>query len=392
MAAFVLRDAVMSIAASQASTERLAIRPPRRSLFMLGILHAGVPLAAVLLYRALGGAAWTAFIPFVWSFVTVPFLDAVIGEDGTNPPEGSIPSLQADRFYTRLVYLQIPVQFASFFAGMWLLATQGLPLWAAIPFLYALGVGSGQAIIVAHELGHRTDRTERNMAKIALGLVGYGHFCIEHNRGHHVRVATPEDCSSARFGETVYAFAWRDITGALRGAWQHERRRLNARGQPVVSRHNEILQSYALTVFVALLLVLWLGLSVLPWLVLHHLLAFFALSMVNYIEHYGLKRQKLPNGRYEPCQPKHSWNTNHTVSNILEINLQRHSDHHANPQRPYQCLRNFEELPRLPSGYPGCLSLSLIPPLWFRVMNPRVLDWAGGDRANINFGPERERT
>jgi alkane 1-monooxygenase len=130
------------------------------------------------------------------------------------------------------------------------------------------------------------------------------------------------------------------------------------------------------------------GWQVLPWLIAHHALAFFALSMVNYIEHYGLKRQKLPNGRYEPCQPKHSWNTNHTVSNILEINLQRHSDHHANPMRPYQCLRNFEELPRLPSGYPGCISLSLVPPLWFKVMNPKALGWADGDPKRLNWGPE----
>ncbi|MEE4211761.1 MAG: alkane 1-monooxygenase [Parvularcula sp.] len=379
-----------SIATSEARTDGLAIRAPHRLFFLCGIANAAVPLMTVMLWLVVE-AAWVALLPFLWSFVTVPILDAIIGEDETNPPEDGIAALQQQRFYTWIVYAQIPVLLTSFVAGMWLLTHAALPIWALIPFLYTLGVGSGHAIIVAHELGHRTGRTDRMMAQIALGIVGYGHFCIEHNRGHHVRVATPEDCSSARYGETVYAFAWRDITGALLGGWKEERRRLKARGHGFFSAKNEVLQSYALTVLAAALLVLWLGWAVLPFLLIHHVLAYFALSMVNYIEHYGLKRRKLPSGRYEPCQPKHSWNTNHAVSNILEINLQRHSDHHANPQRPYQCLRNFEELPRLPSGYPGCLSLSLIPPLWFAVMNPRVRDWAGGDFGLINTGPEDAR-
>ncbi|MEM1381081.1 MAG: alkane 1-monooxygenase [Pseudomonadota bacterium] len=366
----------------------ITIRPQRRWLFTAGIGVAGLPLAAAALFFALDGAVWAALIPFVFFYIAVPILDAMIGEDHSNPSEEDLETLEADRFYDYVMYAIIPFLMLSFFAVMAMLVLGDLPVWAKVFVIYAGGVGGGQAIILAHELGHRRDNTSRNLAKVALGIVGYGHFCIEHNRGHHVRVATPEDSSSARMNETVYAFAVRDIAGSFTGAWRTEAKRLKNKKLPLFSHHNEILQSYAVTVILATLAVAWLGVAVLPWLVLHHALSFFALSMVNYIEHYGLKRQKLPNGRYEPCQPKHSWNTNHTVSNMLEINLQRHSDHHANPMRPYQCLRNFSELPRLPSGYPGCMSMSLFPPLWFAVMNPKVRAWAEGDDSKLNWGPE----
>jgi alkane 1-monooxygenase len=372
----------------QPTSSALKVRAPRRWLFALGIPHAGLPVIAAAFYFLLAEPVWAALVPFVWFYIAIPVLDRALGEDETVPPEWDYDRLAADPFYSRLAYLIIPVILAGSAATMAMLTMGSLPIWAKVMVLYAGGIGAGQAIIIAHELGHRTGRFDRTMAKLALGIVGYGHFCIEHNRGHHVRVATPEDCSSARMNETVYAFAVRDIAGAFKGAWVHERRRLKARGQALFGPHNEILQSYAVTLLLGILAVAVFGWQVLPWLIAHHALAFFALSMVNYIEHYGLKRQKLPNGRYEPCQPKHSWNTNHTVSNILEINLQRHSDHHANPMRPYQCLRNFEELPRLPSGYPGCISLSLVPPLWFKVMNPKALGWADGDPKRLNWGPE----
>lgn len=377
----------MSVVTSVQDGSSIAIRAPRRWAFLLGIPNALVPTLSIAAYYGFGGAAWAALVPFLWSFVAIPILDAVVGEDETSPPETDYDRLAADRFYTNIIFAILPIYFLNFALGIMLLV-DGLPLWAAVPFLYTLGIGSGQCIIYAHELGHRTGKLDRNAAKVALSLVGYGHFCIEHNRGHHVNVATPEDCSSARMNETVYGFAVRDIIGAFRGAWKHESKRLRNRKQRLFSRHNEILQSYILTVLIAAATILWLGWAALPFILIHHTLGISALSLVNYIEHYGLKRQKLPNGRYEPCQPHHSWNTNHKVSNIVEINLQRHSDHHANPMRPYQCLRNFEELPRLPSGYPGCLSLSLVPPLWFAVMNPKVRAWAKGDETKLNWGFE----
>ena len=165
-----------------------------------------------------------------------------------------------------------------------------------------------------------------------------------------------------------------------------ERDRLTKKGLPFWHWRNDLLQGYAITLAVAIALALWLGPWVLPFVVLHHFVGWLQLTLANYVEHYGLLRRKLPSGRYEPCQPHHSWNTNHIASNLMLFHLQRHSDHHANPLRPYQALRNFAELPRLPSGYPGCYFLAHIPPLWRRIMDPKVMAWAGGDISKVNRG------
>ncbi|MEM9989987.1 MAG: alkane 1-monooxygenase, partial [Pseudomonadota bacterium] len=321
----------------------------KRWLWLIGGMWTlGMPFSAALVYFLTDKALWTVFILPVHLFLLIPILDAVIGEDNDNPPEEWVEALSEDPFYRRVVYALIPVGYASFIAAMWFLVTQGLPLWANLVILLGLGIQNGTMITLAHELGHKTGKTDRLMAKIALGAVGYGHFTVEHNLGHHKNVSTPKDCSSAKMGESVYHFATRDIPGALRGAWAIEMSRLRRRGLPIFSHHNEILQSYAITLGVTLGLWAWLGAEVLPWIVIHHGLAWFALSLVNYIEHYGLARQEIAPGRYEPTQPHHSWNTNHMLSNVLQIHLQRHSDHHTHPMRPYQALRSYAHLPRLP--------------------------------------------
>jgi len=376
---------------AQLTESPIVIRQPRRWAFAAGLINPALPILTTIIYFTVLPSVWVALIPFVWFYVGIPVLDALVGEDLTNPPEEDFEKIEADPFYMGVMLALIPIIAVGFFSTMALMVLGGLPWWSMPFVIYAAGVGGGgQAIVLAHELGHRREKAPQNWAKVALGIVGYGHFCVEHNRGHHVNVATPEDCSSSRMNESVYAFARRDLIGAFAGAWAHEMKRLRNKKMPVFSQHNVILQSYAITVVLAAVAVAWLGWSVLPWIIIHHFFAYFALTMVNYIEHYGLKREKLANGRYEPCQPKHSWNTNHTVSNAIVINLQRHSDHHANPARPYQCLRNFEEIPRLPSGYPGCITMALFPPLWFKVMNPKVREWAGGDDSKLNWGPSEQ--
>lgn len=365
----------------------------KRWLWVLGTAWiSAVPLVSALIYFALGGPVWAVLLPLIHTYVLIPVLDGVVGEDWHNPPEEVVPAMTADRFYTWIAYAAVPFSYVNLIGAMWFVATQDLPLWAAIALTIGMGLQNGQAIVLAHELGHRLDTASRWMAKIALGAVGYGHFCAEHNAGHHVNVATPKDCASSRMGESVYAFGRRELPGAMRGGWALERRRLTAKGHGFWSAHNEILQSYAMTAGVALVLTVWLGAGILPFLFLHHVFGYFALTIVNYIEHYGLLREKKPNGRYEKTQPRHSWNTNHIVSNVLLIHLQRHSDHHANPMRPYQALRTFDRIPRLPSGYPGTMALAACPPLWRRVMDPKVMAWAGGDLSKVNVHePARAR-
>jgi alkane 1-monooxygenase len=190
-------------------------------------------------------------------------------------------------------------------------------------------------------------------------------------------------------GESVYRFALREIPGAIRRSWRLEAARLRRAGRPAWSAANEILQAHALTLLLQGGLVAWLGWKALPWLVLHDLWAWFQLTGVNYIEHYGLLRRRREDGSYERCQPRHSWNSNHAVSNVLLFHLQRHSDHHAHAERRFQSLRHFDEAPQLPTGYMGMLLLSYCPALFFRVMDPRLLRLTGGDLAQINVDPAR---
>ncbi len=358
----------------------------KRWYWLAALMLPIVPLSAYGLYYAGGENPLFMAFPLLYLFVLVPIIDAIVGGDPHNPPEDVVPAMSDDHFYDYAAYVTIPAHFFLFFTTVWIVGAEALPFWAII--LLAIGVGSinGNLINIAHELGHKTDHRNRFFAKLALCLSGYGHFTIEHNRGHHIQVATPEDCASARYGESVYAFALRELPGAFIGGWRQEITRLRNKGLPVFHWQNEILQVYATTALITITLVAMFGWVVLPFILIHHFFSWYGLTQVNYIEHYGLLRQKRPNGKYEKCEPRHSWNSNHRISNLLSLHLQRHSDHHANPMRPYQALRDFDDVPSLPSGYPGCLVLAAIPPLWFKVMNPKVIEWAGGDLSKINMG------
>lgn len=360
---------------------------PKRYLWPFSYALAAItPLIAIVLSQA-SGSAWPALIPLIVIFALIPLLDTIVGEDKNNLSEAALKSMAEDKFYMGVVYAVLPIGYVTFIATIAYVVAGPLPFWADMALLLGTATMNGSMITIGHELGHKTDPLNRLMAKFALGSVGYGHFTVEHNLGHHRNVSTPEDCASGRLGESVYSFAMREIPGALKGAWAIERRRLEKRGQKVWSRHNEILQPAAITVSVAVALVLVLGWKALPWIVLHHAVAWFGLTLVNYIEHYGLLRARRENGRYAPCEPRHSWNANHIVSNLVQFHLQRHSDHHSHPARPYQTLRHFDGAPQLPTGYPGCMFMAMIPPLWFRVMNPKVMAWAEGDLERTNIHP-----
>ena len=336
------------------------------------------------------GSVLTVLIPTIYMYVFIPLFDLIVGEDLNNPPEEVVEAMAADPFYRILLHAAVPVFYASFFVAAWFVGTQDLPWWAIIVFAYGVGALHGDVLTIGHELGHKTNATDRFSAKLINAIIGYGHFCIEHNRGHHVWVSTPEDPASSRMGESIYQFAGRELPGTFKRGWEHERLRLSKSGRSFWSPSNEILQGYAITLTIAITCVALFGWHMVPFLVIHHFTGWFALTQANYVEHYGLLRQKLPNGRYEPVQPRHSWNTNHIVSNLLLFHLQRHSDHHANALRPYQALRNFPDLPRLPSGYPGTYALAMIPAIWFRVMDPKVMAWAGGDITKVNVSPARQ--
>ena len=358
----------------------------KRPLWIASVLIAGAPGACAALLIVTGAEIWAA-APILFFFGALPLLDLIGGEDPFNPTEEEAAALEGSVYFRALLFAAVAMFYASFIVCAIAAAKSGLSPLAYLALALSAGVASGGGLAVGHELGHKPNRLDQTGAFFMNALSGYGHFRIEHNRGHHTDVATPEDSASARLGESVWRFALREIPGGLARGFTHERERLRRKGHGFVSPHNEILQSYAFTAAMAAALVGALGWSVLPFIAIHNIAAWLQLTFANYVEHYGLLREKRADGRYEPCAPRHSWNSNHIVSNLSLFHLQRHSDHHAHPLVPYQSLRNFEDAPRLPSGYPGCFVLAAIPPLWRRVMDPAAIAWAGGDLSKINVAP-----
>lgn len=363
----------------------------KRRLWTASIALPLAALSGIALYFLLGKAEWALVTPLLFIYAIVPALDYLLGTDENNPPEELVPQLEGDSYYRALPMLTVPLHFVVLFSIAWFVGTEPLSLWSFIAVTLTAGIYSGLGINTAHELGHKKSQLERWLARIVLSVSAYGHFCVEHNRGHHRDVATPEDPASSRMGESIYKFVWREIPGAFRRGWQEEQQRLHRLGKPVWCLENEILQSYALSAAIYIGLIAAFGWIMIPFLLIHNFWAWFQLTSANYIEHYGLLRHRKDNGRYEHCQPYHSWNANHFFSNILLFHLERHSDHHANPTRRYQSLRSFEDLPELPNGYFGMFLIAYVPWLWFRVMDKRLLTLphVQGDLEKINIDPAK---
>jgi len=362
-------------------------RDRKRWGWLLSVLGPGLAAVGTLAHTLGASSLWWFAVPLVLFYLVVPLADWLIGEDLTNPPESAVSALEADPYYRGILYAAIPVLWGAVLFNLVFLATQPLPWPAWLATVLVTGSVLGFGLNLSHELGHKQDWLGRKLALFNSALGGYGHFSIEHNRGHHRHVSTPEDPASARLGESIYRFVLREMPGAFRRAWALETDRLQRRGMAAWHPDNEILQAGAFTLLLYGGLIAafgWPMAAVLP------LVAFwgaFQLTSANYIEHYGLQRRRLADGRYERCAPHHSWNSNHLVSNLVVFQLQRHSDHHAHPGRGYQSLRDFPDLPRLPSGYFGMFLIAYLPPLWFRVMNPRVAQAVRGDPTRINFQP-----
>ena len=360
----------------------------KRYAWLLGII---VPLGPFWagLYWYLTGFEGFWFLGPVLVFGFFPLLDVAIGLDPTNPPDSVLKFLEQDRYYRWCTYVFIPIQYAGLIFACWIWSSGEIGLVGSIGLATTMGVVGGIAINTAHELGHKRANSEKWLSRVALAQTGYGHFFIEHNRGHHVKVATPEDPASSRLGESFWAFLPRTVVGSLRSAWGIETARLDRLGQRHFGRHNDILTAWAMTVGLFAALTIAFGPIVLPYLIAQAVIGFSLLEVVNYLEHYGLLRQKKEDGRYERCLPAHSWNSNNVASNVLLYHLQRHSDHHANPTRRYQALRHVDEAPQLPTGYAGMIVLAWFPPLWRRVMDPILLDHYDGDVTRCNIQPRK---
>lgn len=363
-------------------------KDPKKAMWMLSVIAPFAAPAGPMLYQWTGNTMWLWFFLALF-YLGLPVFDKLFGEDAQNPPEAAVPQLEKDFYYRAVTYALVPIIAFGFFYNVIFLATHELGFWHWLAVAITTGSLLGFGLNLGHELGHKKRKLDQWLALFTLSLGGYGHFSIEHNRGHHRDVATPEDPASSKMGENIYRFMLREIPGAFKRAWALEKERLERKGLSQWHPSNEIVQTTTMTVLMWGGLLLAFGWVMVPILAVVGFWGAFQLTSANYIEHYGLMRKKLPDGRYERCAPHHSWNSNHLVSNLVVFQLQRHSDHHANPARGFQSLRDFPDLPTLPSGYFGMFLAAYVPPVWYAIMNPKLVQWADGKADNINMLPAK---
>lgn len=358
----------------------------KRWLWLMGFLPPALPFLGFLMVKATGlHVFWHFGILFVYGFVAV--IDMVIGVDKASYKLSELQAVENQPYYRWVADLVMPIQYATLAWASWVLVNGGLNWIDSAGLVMTLGISNGIAITNAHELGHKADPLERWLAKFVLAPSMFGHFTTEHNGSHHVWAATPEDFSSSRMGEPFYAYFPRTLIGGVKDAWNLEKARFARRGKSLWTWRNDVLSAWAITPLLFGALTLWLGWAALPWLLLQGFIGLTMLEMVNYLQHYGLLREKRGDGRYIPCEPRHSWNSSHIATNIMLYHLPRHSDHHAYPMRRYHALRHFEDAPQLPTGYAGMSLLTLFPPLWRRIVDPVLVAHAGGDLSKLNIHP-----
>lgn len=356
----------------------------KRFGYLVFLIPPLLPWISVGLWQTFGYANAFAYFTLACIYVVIPLLDLLIGKDPVNLDPLRYEAISEDRFYRWLTYACVPVIVASLLLGGWgaanleALSLVGLAGWTVSHGAIAGALG----INTAHELIHKNTWHERLLGDLLLAMVCYSGFRIEHLRGHHRNVSTPADQSSAQFGQSLFHFLPRAIQGNVVAAWRLERERLLRKNLRVIGPHNELLRGYALSFLIAGFFLALFGPAGLVFFVAQALVAILTLETVNYLEHYGLRRKKLANGKYERTTHRHSWNSNFLLTNMLLFQLQRHSDHHEFPARRYQVLRHIDDSPQLPAGYATMMVLAWCPPLWRRVMDPRVRAYYKDEPAN----------
>ncbi len=325
---------------------------------------------AILSFTNTGLWCW---LPMIFSWVFIPTVELFLNPNTKNMTTAEEEFAKADKAYDYLLYLVVLLQMPTLFFFLYSFGEADLRTIDIVGRVATMGMLCGTfGINVAHELGHRNNKFEQTLAKILLLSSLYMHFFIEHNKGHHKNVATPNDPSSARYNEWIYLFYFRTIVYSYLSAWHIAGAETTKKGKAVFSIYNEMIQMQLIQIAFVAIIYFAFG----PWVMLYFLAAAFMgillLETVNYIEHYGLQRKSTGDNKFERALPQHSWNSNHPIGRMMLFELSRHSDHHYLASRKYQILQHHENAPQLPTGYPGSMLLSLVPPLWFTIMNKKI--------------------
>ncbi len=329
-----------------------------------------VPISAFISFESMGFGTYTSVI---YTFVVLPFLDLITGSQSKNLSKDEVNNKKSKWIFDVMLYLNLPIVFGL----LWLVFSKVQTQEYAAYELIGLGLSAGillatNAINVAHELGHRAPYFERFMSKCLYMPCLYMHFYIEHNFGHHMNVATPNDGATAKYNQTVFSFWITSVTKQYMDAWKRQMTLLRSGNCSFISLKNDMLWYHLIQPIYLFGVAYFFSIDVMLFATAIGVVSFLFLESINYIEHYGLRRFKTSSGRYERVQPHHSWNSNFNIGRIVLYELTRHSDHHYKSSKKYQLLNSYEQSPTLPLGYPASILLSLIPPLWFKIMNPLV--------------------
>ena len=330
-------------------------------------------IAPILVFVGLYVGGMVSYSAFAFAFFLIPILDSVLPQSKKNLSEEEANSKVSNIFFDILLYLNLPLVWGAIVYFLFGIVNNHFTMFELVGNMLSLGIVMGASgINVAHELGHRFNKGEQMLSQAMLLPSLYMHFHIEHNLGHHVHVATPEDPATSRYNEPIYFFWIRSTVQSYVSAWKIEALILRRNKRSFWSIRNRMFHFTILQSLYLLAVYLFAGWQGLLAMLILATFSFLLLETINYIEHYGLLRAKKANGDYERVMPKHSWNSNHMMGRVVLFELTRHSDHHYIASKKYQVLEHKEEALLLPVGYPASMLMSLLPPLWFWVMNRRL--------------------
>ena len=312
------------------------------------------------------------YLTLIYTFVFIPILESNTKEYLNEYSDDEKKSRNLDPFFDFLLYLNIPIVYGIFFVSLNTLLNTDSAYEIIGIILSASIVMATNGINVGHELGHRKSLFSRTCSKLLYLPCQYMHFFIEHNYGHHINVATPDDPATAKYKQNLYSFWISSVTKTYLSAWRIQLKLLRVSKQSFISLKNDMIFYTLFQISFLIFIYLNYGLIITIYSVFMSVVSFLFLETINYVEHYGLLRRIKSNGRYERVKPNHSWNSNHTIGRITLYELTRHSDHHFKSSKKYQVLESIEDSPQLPYGYPTSILISFFPPLWFRIMNPLV--------------------
>ena len=329
-----------------------------------------VPISTLVSFSSFGVGTYTAVF---YAFVLLPILDVVLGKDSSNLTDEKANTKKINKIFDWMLYVNLPVVYGLMCCGFIKVYSNDYTLFEMIGICLSAGILlATNGINVAHELCHRKKYFEKAIGKALFLPCLYMHFYIEHNFGHHVNVGTPDDGATAKYKQNVYSFWINSVSKQYLDAWKKQIQLLKIKKNGFFSIKNDMLWYHIFQPTYLVVIIMVFSTKVFLFALISGIISFLFLECINYIEHYGLKRLKMPSGRYERVQAHHSWNSNHNIGRIVLYELTRHSDHHFKASKKYQILDCHDEAPQLPFGYPASILLSLVPPLWFYFINPLV--------------------